>query len=572
MTSHRRRPGLPSALIVAAVLVALSAGAFWYLTGGRGQIVATPSMGRAAPVGTLVLTRPADDIRVGDVITYRPPNPLVHHTTTHRVIAVDAQAAGGPTYKARGDINGADDPWTLRHDDLVGRAVALGWGLGWLLRAIPPLLAGVLLIWWVTRRWATPFWRVPTRVFGLSLLVSGVIAWLKPFVGAITMNTTADAAGSHITLVSTGLLPIRVTAATGGQVDLVDGQTGVLTTALPDGAKGAVLTSGVHMPWWLWVVMTLVWLTPMFGGLLTALRHPPPDDRGGPPAGRSRHARRRRTRSRAVASTLAFTTVLALGTATTGSAFTSTVINSVNTAATAPGATTTTCRAATLAADPYLDWPLSDATVGLGSTAADVSGNGRPGTYVGTFTSTTGAPCPRDTPARALAANATAVSFIVPTASVTNINVFTVAIWFRTTTTLGGRLIGWGNARIGASTVDDRHLYMTDAGTIVFGLRPSGLKTVVSPRSYNDGQWHLAVGTLSAAGMALYLDGTSVATDATTTTGAGGSGYWRVGWDTLSGWPSNPTNDTITGNLAWATVYHSALTATQVQTLYSAGS
>ncbi len=567
-----RRTWLPTALIAAAVLLPLCASAAWYVTGGRAAIVATPSMGSAAPVGTVVLTRPAQDIRVGDVITYRPPSPLVQHTTTHRVVAVDARAPGGPVYTARGDINGADDPWAIRPGDVVGRAVALGWGLGWLVRAAPALLVGGLLIGWVTRRWTTPFWRVPFRVLGTSLLIAAVTAWLRPFVGVVTLATTADAAGSHISLVSTGLLPLRVAAATGGHVDLTDGQTGVLTTTLPDGARGAVLTSGVHMPWWLWVVMTLVWLTPMACGLVAALRNPQPGDRG---PGRPRSGRGLRTAG-VGAAVVAFTAVLAPATSTTTSAFGATVTNSANTA----GSTAYfTCRgAATGVAAAFLVWPLADAVVLPLSTAADVSGNGRTGTYLNLFTGTTNAPCPRDTPVRAVTLTPTALTpSYVTTAGLTparSSNVFTVAIWFRTTTTTGGRLIGWGNAQLGPSTAADRHLYMTSAGNVVLGVNPGSVRTVSSPQSYNDGRWHLAVGTLSPAGLALYLDGAPVATDAATTTAQGGTtatGYWRVGWDGLGGWTSQPATDYWTGSLAYAAVYPSALADAQVRQLYAAG-
>jgi len=68
------------------------------------MMVTTPSMGPAAPVGTLILTRPVriGDTRVGDIIAFHPPTEP-RETFTHRVVTVDPD--GG--LRTRGDINGA---------------------------------------------------------------------------------------------------------------------------------------------------------------------------------------------------------------------------------------------------------------------------------------------------------------------------------------------------------------------------------------------------------------------------------------------------------------------------------
>jgi hypothetical protein len=47
--------------------------------------------------------------------------------------------------------------------------------------------------------------------------------------------------------------------------------------------------------------------------------------------------------------------------------------------------------------------------------------------------------------------------------------------------------------------------------------------------------------------------------------------YWRVGWDTLAGWPSRPTTDYWTGSLADAAVYTEALPAARIAALYAVG-
>lgn len=148
---------------------------------------------------------------------------------------------------------------------------------------------------------------------------------------------------------------------------------------------------------------------------------------------------------------------------------------------------------------------------------------------------------------------------------------FSEEVWFRTTTTRGGKLIGYGNARTGSSTSYDRHLYMTNAGTLVFGVYPGSAQTVTSPKAYNDGSWHHAVATLGPDGMVLYVDGSPVASSTQTTSAQTYTGYWRIGGDTLSGWPYAPRSAYFAGTMEDVAIYPSALSARQVLTHYEVG-
>jgi len=142
---------------------------------------------------------------------------------------------------------------------------------------------------------------------------------------------------------------------------------------------------------------------------------------------------------------------------------------------------------------------------------------------------------------------------------------FSVEAWIRTTTTRGGKVIGFGNSRTGASTDYDRHLYMTDAGRLVFGTYPGALRTTTSTDAYNDGRWHHVVATVGSAGTALYVDGARVGLDPASTTSQASTGYWRVGGDTLKGWPSAPTSNAFAGTIDEVAVYPGALAAATVQ-------
>lgn len=231
-----------------------------------------------------------------------------------------------------------------------------------------------------------------------------------------------------------------------------------------------------------------------------------------------------------------------------------------------------TCRAAAVGETgtrAYFSYPLSETS---GTTVADVSGNGRTGLYTSTGVAYGQAgPCPRDSPAgRAITLNGSTGYVSGPNSTQTNLNTFSVEIWFRTATA-GGKLIGWGNVRTGSSSQYDRQLYIDSTGLLEFGVYPNAVKTIASPDRVTDGAWHQAIGTLSPAGQFLYLDGQLVASNTTVTTGQAGTGYWRIGYDNLSAWTNQPTNYFFTGSLAWASVYTYALTPAQAASHYVAG-
>jgi PKD repeat protein len=147
---------------------------------------------------------------------------------------------------------------------------------------------------------------------------------------------------------------------------------------------------------------------------------------------------------------------------------------------------------------------------------------------------------------------------------------FSLEAWIKTTTTTGGKIIGYGSAASGNSSSYDRHVYMTNAGRIVFGTWTGTANTITSPQSYNNGQWHHIVATQGANGMGLYIDGTPVGSHAQT--GAQlYSGYWRIGGDNLGGWPSKPTSNYFKGTIDDVAVYPLTLSASQVSVHYGIG-
>lgn len=146
---------------------------------------------------------------------------------------------------------------------------------------------------------------------------------------------------------------------------------------------------------------------------------------------------------------------------------------------------------------------------------------------------------------------------------------FTLEAWFKTTSSAGGKIVGFGSSQTGNSGSYDRQLYIDTSGRVVFGVYPNEVRTVASTSSYRDGNWHHVVGELSAAGQALYVDGVRVGIRTDTTSAQVYSGYWRIGGDNLSSWPGVNSNY-LNGTISDVAVYGSILSRDAIVSHYVA--
>ena len=152
---------------------------------------------------------------------------------------------------------------------------------------------------------------------------------------------------------------------------------------------------------------------------------------------------------------------------------------------------------------------------------------------------------------------------------VTSPSSFSLGIWFQTTTESGGLIIGFGNSATGASANYDRQIYMGDSGQVYFGVAFN--QTIHSSGQFNDGLWHEVIATIGSAGMFLYIDGALVASSTMTSASAQTySGCWRVGYNSLGGWPARPSSNYFAGSLSQASVYNYQLTPAQVAAHHAA--
>lgn len=209
----------------------------------------------------------------------------------------------------------------------------------------------------------------------------------------------------------------------------------------------------------------------------------------------------------------------------------------------------------------YAYWPFD---TGTGTVAYDVSMNQDNGTLVNAPTWATGIV------GQGVTLNGT-TQYVSTANSLSGPSTFTVEAWFKSTSITGGELIGFGTSQTGSSATVDRVIYLDNAGHVNFGTKPSVVKTVTTAATYTDGSWHHVAATLGAGGLLLYVDGRRQGTDTTTTTAAATTGYWRLGQDSLIGWPSAPTSNYLAGTIDEARVYSRQLTAAEITNDFTSG-
>jgi signal peptidase I len=245
-----------SVALAAAVLVS---GIVAALLGVRWFFVETPSMGQAAPVGSLVIVVPLGDrsVQVGEIISFLPAG--AGRVYTHRVVEVSAAGA----IATQGDANSARDGWELTHSDVIGRAIVVLPGFGYLLRMMPWLFLG----WFVTRGLMSavrePAIRRALEILGATATAVLVVTAFHPLVNGQLVGLTVDGDDSVATVVNTGMLPVVVSdVGVQEHLRLVPGQFGeTVLRPSPDGSYVAQLNVDIGT-WQFWALI-LISLIPL---------------------------------------------------------------------------------------------------------------------------------------------------------------------------------------------------------------------------------------------------------------------------------------------------------------------
>jgi signal peptidase I len=365
-------------------------------------------------------------------------------------------------------------------------------------------------------------------------------------------------------------------------------------------ARALILVPYVGLPL-VWLRGSDLWL--LLGWLLltvaafvrasrTGRRRPPAGEPDGPPHDPGGHLRRRpvlgrllgprrtprshvhaRSRVTGAAPLLATALVVAgLGTGpgslTATSAFTDTTANSSS--SWTAGSFEQPYNEAVLADAPWAYYLVDEAG---GSAAADRSGNNRTGIFAAIAGYRLPGALPNN-PGYAVGLGATTGRLVAGGPATTDPTTFSLELWFRTTTTRGGKLIGFERTQDETGGAYDRHVFMRDDGRLVYGgWAAPQVRTISSVASYNDGSWHHLVLTAVPHGQqqdaVMYVDGAAVAAGTTTRTGFY-AGWWRAGYGSLPVGAGYPTSRAFDGSIDQVAIYRTSLSAARVAAHYSA--
>ena len=156
-------------------------------------------------------------------------------------------------------------------------------------------------------------------------------------------------------------------------------------------------------------------------------------------------------------------------------------------------------------------------------------------------------------------------SFASTRTAITGPQTFSVEAWFKTTTKVGGRIVGFASSATGNSGSYDRIVYLDPQGRVNFGVYPNTERLLTSTATFNDGGWHHVVGSVGATGMTLFVDGKQVGARADGTSAQVFTGYWRIGADSV--WYNG--SKSFAGSIDEVAVYPAPLTAEQVATHFA---
>ena len=84
-------------------------------------VVQSGSMAPAIKMGSLVVVKPAEDYKIGDIITFGPYSKK-RAPTTHRIYEIKV-VGGQPVYITKGDANNAPDAREITKRDILGKVL-----------------------------------------------------------------------------------------------------------------------------------------------------------------------------------------------------------------------------------------------------------------------------------------------------------------------------------------------------------------------------------------------------------------------------------------------------------------
>ena len=84
------------------------------------KIVLSGSMEPTIKTGSIVVVKPADDYKIGDIVTFQKR--IDKEPTTHRIEEIRV-VGGSPIYTTKGDANNAEDRGEIQKEEIIGKVL-----------------------------------------------------------------------------------------------------------------------------------------------------------------------------------------------------------------------------------------------------------------------------------------------------------------------------------------------------------------------------------------------------------------------------------------------------------------
>jgi signal peptidase I len=269
-TQGRLRKIASATLLVLLFAMALSWGG-WLLSGGHLFWVGSPSMGSVAPLGTLVVTEPLrldEALHVGQIIVFRPATG--NAVVVHRIFGVLPHSR----FETKGDLNSIPDPWRVSRSQIIGTPVLLVPAIGWIYKLAPWLIGGAVILL-IAATQVTHRARRWIATVGPSLLVALPVLHYRVLVNGEMLTTARSGKETIARLVDTGILPARFRMGA-LSVHSSPGEPAVMHIPATPNAHPTPIGIAVALPWWGWLLLAAVCLTPFVNSWLYGNSEPVP--------------------------------------------------------------------------------------------------------------------------------------------------------------------------------------------------------------------------------------------------------------------------------------------------------
>jgi len=132
-------------LVPLVFLIILFIGSVLPITGNyKVMTVLSGSMEPAINVGSMVVSKPFDDYKIGEVITFKTSK-TAKTPVTHRIAEIEV-IEGNPIYTTKGDANNAPDQRVVQKKDIIGKVILNIPYLGYALDFVKKPIGFILIV------------------------------------------------------------------------------------------------------------------------------------------------------------------------------------------------------------------------------------------------------------------------------------------------------------------------------------------------------------------------------------------------------------------------------------------